>query len=762
MERGYFRERANQSMATRATLTIWLVLGLFSGGAFGQTLPCPGGERDRYLVTAPRRVEAAAQPAQFGRATTMMEIGVRQVTGDRGAAKFGEYRDIPQGAFINNLTSCAEAPGGGLYYFLRSRETLESDQHSLLTFGLPARFKITMAWDRTLQTVNTQGGNHFTRTGPGEFALPRAFEVFEGASSVNLQTKRNTVRAAASITPNEILDLRMEYSRERRSGFRPSGANFAFSVFELPDPTDYLTHYLKFQAEAAKASWVVRVGSRTSIFTNNVDALEWSNPFFTAGDESSPEQGRKSLPPDNAAQNFNVAGAVDLGGSLRVVATVSPGWMTQDDPFLPFTSNTAIEARSDFPSAPAAALDGRKQTMMMNYLFTGKVGEDFSFNARYRSYDLNNDTPALTFSNYVRHDTSLPNSSAFQPQARRSLPYAYRKQSVNLDWIWQRKKDFSAKAFYDWEGWDRDCREVRRSGEHTAGGSVDLSKGDALLIRGLFRHSLRRPKAYDPDSVLASFPNGLGRGELSQLSGLRRYDQARRSRNYAEALIELMPTDLLTLSAAYTLDRSRFNDSEYGLQHDLYDGITFDMAYALSGWISIFGEYSYEKFRYAQVSRERLSGSIFAPVNDSANNDWESALRDRSHTWGGGLNAYLFDSRVTADLYWGLSDSRGSTKTTALGDPSLAGFLADTAEDYPDTKDRFQQWVVSIKLPLMKDVSQRAQYTYERFREQDFAAEGAGLVPGFGGPAGAGSTFLGPLFQRYRVHILSYTLSFVF
>jgi MtrB/PioB family decaheme-associated outer membrane protein len=758
---GCFHDKPNETMTSRATLSIALTFWS-AAAAFGQTLSCPGGERNPYLVTAPPRLEPEAAPVLLGQAKTMMEIGVRQVMGDRNSAKFDEYRDIPRGVFLGAIASCAETPGGGLYYRLLSRESPEADQHSLLTFGLPARLKVTMAWDRTLQTMNTQGRNHFTRTGPGWFTLPDGFQAFEDAAAVNLQTKRNTTRAAASMTPNEIWDLRLEYSREKRSGFRPAGANFDFSVFELPDPTDYLTHNLEFKAEAAKKAWVVQVGSDTSRFDDRVESLEWTNPFFEPGKSSSPQQGRRSLPPDNSAQNFHIAGAVDLADWLRIVATVSPGWMTQNARFLPFTSNSAIEAQPDFPTAPAASLNGRKQTLMMNYLATGQVGKTFSFNARYRSYDLSNETPALTFSNYVRSDTSLPISSSYDPQARRSLPYAYRKQNVNLDWIWQRNKDLSAKAFYEWEGWDRDYREVRRSGEHTVGGSVDLSVGDALSIRALLQHSLRRPAAYDPDSVLASYPDGMGSRELQQLPGLREYDEAKRSRNYAEGLIEVMPTELLSFSAAYTLDRSHFNDSAYGLLYDSYDGVTLDAAYALTPAVSVFGEYAYETYRYAQSSRERLSGSITAPVNDSANNDWRSKLRDRTHTWGGGLNAALFDERVGVDLYWGLSNSRSSTKTKALGDPSLPGFLANTAEDYPDTKDRFQQWVVSVKLPLMKDVSQRVQYTYERYRERDFAAEGAEPAPGLGAAAGADFVFLSPLFPRYRVHILSYTLSFVF
>ena len=175
---------------------------------------------------------------------TQLEIGLRQVSGDRDSAKFGEYRDIPRGVFIRNLVSCAETPDGGFYYRLVSRESAEMDQHSLLTTGLPGRLKITAGWDRNLHTQSTVGRNQFEHGGPGEFILPAGPEALLGGRRTNLQFKRNTARIGTKITPNETWELRVDYSHEKRSGFRPTGANVAFSVLELPEPRDFRTQNL--------------------------------------------------------------------------------------------------------------------------------------------------------------------------------------------------------------------------------------------------------------------------------------------------------------------------------------------------------------------------------------------------------------------------------------------------------------------------------------------------------------------------------------
>lgn len=754
--------RRDKAMRACVRLRLWSALWIGSGVLWGQTQPCPGMEENPYLVIAPRAPVPADNPYQITRPTTSMEIGVRQITGDRQSAKFLEYRDFRRGPYLRKFTSCSETPGGGFYFQLRSQNTVELDQHTLLTAGLPGRLKITAAWDRILHTLSTNGPNHFTRTGPGELNLAVNARLLAGSPRVNLVSKRSTATVIATVTPVAAWNLRADYSREKRSGARPAGANFEFTAIELPELTEFLTDSLNLSAEAAQPNWLARVESHTSLFNDSASALEWTNPYQDSSDSLSPARGRKALPPDNSAQTFQFAGAVDFPHSVRIVATLAPGWMRQNEPFLPYTSNSALEEQPGFPALPAPSLDGRRRTLMMNYLLTGKAGKHFAFNARYRSYDLNNETPSLGITNYVRYDLELPTSTVFTPRARRSLPYGYRKQNVTLDWIWEPDQPYSAKVFYEWEGWNREYREVSESNEHTVGGSWDLATKSGVLVQASFQHSLRDPRNYDPEAPNESYPDGPGFLQLPQLAGLRRYDQARRSRDYGEVLVEATPTERATFAASFTVDRSFYGQSSYGLLYDLNEAVSVDAAYVVTPSITVFGDYSYERFRYAQRSRERLDGSVTGPGNDSANNDWESNLRDRVHTVGGGVNASVFRDRVVADLYWGLSLSQSRTRTIALGDSSLAGFLVTTAEDYPDTRDRFQQWVASVKLPLWKNISQRLEYTHERFRERDLAAEQAVPIPGLLGSGGAGSSFMEPLLHRYSVHVLSYTLSFVF
>jgi hypothetical protein len=114
------------------------------------------------------------------------------------------------------------------------------------------------------------------------------------------------------------------------------------------------------------------------------------------------------------------------------------------------------------------------------------------------------------------------------------------------------------------------------------------------------------------------------------------------------------------------------------------------------------------------------------------------------------------------DVYYGFSQGRNSTTTTALGDPTAAGFLVSSAEDYPKLSNRFQRLTGSLKFPVTNSISYRVEYIYERYGERDLALERAVPFLGFTNVGAANSGFLGTTLPRYHVNILSFSLLYAF
>jgi hypothetical protein len=172
--------------------------------------------------------------------------------------------------------------------------------------------------------------------------------------------------------------------------------------------------------------------------------------------------------------------------------------MFQDEDFLPFTINSALIG----PALPAPNLDGELNPFLMNFMLTSRPLDKLTLTARYRFYDLNNDSRSLLFSDYVVTDFGLAGV------ARRNLLYAYSTQDTGLEATYRLTSWSAFKFYWEWEKWARKFREARRSDEHRFGPSIDLTATEWLLLRASYTRSQRDAHGYNPLAVGASFPGG--------------------------------------------------------------------------------------------------------------------------------------------------------------------------------------------------------------------------------------------------------------
>ena len=208
-------------------------------------------------------------------------------------------------------------------------------------------------------------------------------------------------------------DLLASYSREHESGSRPIGLIFNSSPSasltggfgaEVPEPIDYFNNTVKVRAEYVRRRLSLQVGYTGSFFQNDTSALFFDNPFRTTdcvaptgctAATQGPARGEVDLYPDNHAHYINLAGSLLIMKSLRLLFSINAGWLRQDDPFVPYTTNTILLAGTG--PLPASSLHGEKQTLAMNYKLIQSLGKKFEIKAGYRQYDYNNNTPSAQF-----------------------------------------------------------------------------------------------------------------------------------------------------------------------------------------------------------------------------------------------------------------------------------------------------------------------------------------------------------------------------
>lgn len=692
-------------------------------------------------------------------------IGVRQVKGEHGSSKFSEYRRLPNGVFVQGFEFSRETLfGKNLSFDFQTRTSVDDDQSHLLSLRAPGKFRFDFVWAQTPHDFTNAGRSFFVSSSPGVFSVPASIRTalvsrpadlpgfLSGAGPMNASLQRKRGAGTFILAPSESWSVQLQYARDKQDGTRPIGTTtngFSNSI-ELPEPINYRTHEVKATAEYGKQNWGVQFGYNGSLFENRIGELVWDNPFRSTDTSGGGSRGRIDLYPDNQAHTFSIAGAWNLGASTRLMASVVPGWMRQNDAFLPFTINSAV---SNIPALPANSLDASKQTLAMNYTVTNNAFANWTLTARYRSYDLNNNSPSLIFPRYVSTDSSLGALS------RRSLPYGYNRKTLGLDAAWKVSRNQSLNVGYEFERMGREHRDVEISNEHTAGISFDSSPRKWITLRTSYRRSERQPDFYHANEE--SFPLGEGPTALGQLGGLRKFDEAGRGRDHAEVLLQIDPAQAWSFSVFGGTNQDRYRDSAYGLFKDINVNMGVDVSYSPRPEWSLFAEYSRERQRYLLRSRQRTPPSATAAANDSTRNDWSSDIRDRTDTWVAGVNSSLFRNRVQAESFYSVSSARGAIHTVAPGLPGT-GFLVTTASNYPDTRQRFQQVVGTVRVRVSQNVYPRFEYRLEKYGLADFQLDPLNpyMVPL--DSSTSTSVFLGARVPGYKAHVFSFVLEYRF
>jgi MtrB/PioB family decaheme-associated outer membrane protein len=721
------------------------------------------------LLVLPFRVAVYAQSE--GPQAGVVQIGVRTLAGDHASSKFDEYRDLRSGPFVQGFNVNLPSLSGGEYFLnCQARNILVRDSdHRDSDFRCAAaqngKFRIEFTLNDTPHVFTNSAETLFVQSSPGVFTLPSAGRLLTSASHTPLtQTlageqpfdmtlQRRLFSGTFTYTPTERWAFQLQYSHENKQGYRPIGTttNAFTNQLEMPEPVDYGVEQVKAGAEYLAGRGGFQAGYSASVFSNHINAMVWDNPFSAADAPGAAARGRMSLPPDNSEQALEFAGAYNLNRFTRVMASISPEWMRQNQTFLPETINTAIP---NVPALPASSLNGRKTTLAMNYTLTTRPLPRVELTARYRSYDYTNNTPSLFFPSYVATDASVENV------ARQSLPYGYNSQHLGFDAAWEFLKGQAFKLSYDWEQLDRQYRDAAQSMENSGSAAVDLNPKKWINLKASYKHAERTPNLYQLDTQ--SYPTGCGPACLAgdpQFPLMMRFDEAARRRDQADALLVMDPTDRLSLTASFGTLQDRYNDTAYGLLRSKYGSYGVDLSYQLTPYVSLFGEYAHEQDRSDQNSRQRSSPKELLSRTE---NDWQSNISDVIHTLGGGIRGNWLHPRITLDAFYGLSIAKGNIATRALGSAAIPGFFVTTAQDYPETSERFHQLIVTARRRLGPAISARIEYRYEHYGNVDFQTEVMSpyMVPL--DPGAGASVFLGARVPRYNVHIVSAVLEYRF
>jgi MtrB/PioB family decaheme-associated outer membrane protein len=676
-------------------LASWLTLTLAWGAPDPQAPPTspPAQEPAPAPIAAPAVPEVAAPAAAAApteHAVRRVDLGVQGPEADTNSSRFREYRAIPSGPVLPYLRL---AGGTSHLYDLSAQNALQEDARYRV-YVEPGPFALDASYVRIPHRFGNEARSLLERTGPGTYliedTLQQSFQAaidqqyarnragvnfpflnalvtpaIASQTPFDLKLQRDRGRAELRLTHDLPVDVRLTYAHEKREGTRESGTSFGFgNVVQSAEPIDYRTQDIGLSAEWTQGWGLLRGGLRFNLFNNAIPQESFDNPFRVASttDPSAyqapgsasvngPAFGRIVLPPDNRSVTGSLGGVVKFGSSARLSSDASYGRWTQDEAFIPFTSNSAISTpfdMTDVRNLPVASLDGRIDIFSLASAFTYRPLRGLGITARYRRYDLDNKTPRVPFAQgYVRFD------SAYSNVPRISVPYGYTSDQAVASASYDLGARLTLEGGYRFDGMDRTFRETERTTQDTLFASAVFKLADWGILRASAEKGNRDFDHYELEhSEDASFLQAVA---PTNQEALRRYDQANKDTTRLSALLQLSPNDKVGVSAGYVRGKDDYKDLELGLTDALNEAFNLEVDWTPGERLTLYAFYTHEKSETNQVGRQSGATPSANPLDD-----WSADLSDKVDFYGGGGTVVLKPSRLDLKLVGTLQNVNGN------------------------------------------------------------------------------------------------------
>ncbi len=717
-----------------------------------------------------------------------LEVGV-QVTSITGKKDFGfqAYRDVPQGAFIRRFDYDAYHEGSPLQFRFRSQDLMQRDMVFGASFENAGKFRIDLDFWGFSRYWSDRDSSALVQAQPGFLAASNSMRSsLEGTmpalkpgtncsawsgcavAAANVsnagQLEIRSYRQQGTITQtyelHDGLTLQLHFMQERRSGNRlmsegtysrqdtPIGVVFEMPGQELWEPTNYRTRELGAELTYKRKNLLANVEYTGSLFHDDLTSLIWQNPFRITpaqaqlnGDSfKDGAQGRfqfaetqASLPPSNQAHTLTGSLLLFLPHATKVSALISWARWSQNEAFLPFTINPAINTTNSLtainPSLaipklppgvsptslaalPQPSLHGLNHILNQDYVASTRALEPAQLTLHYSDYNFEDLTADILLPGYAAYGNSFwrttrfgqPPSNPQNPAGDTDVPIernakSFHRQRIVLESVWKPVHDLTWKAAYRSEFWHRDNRQV---GDLTDGGIISsiayAPRGPVYLEAG-FNYMNRTPANYDP-------------GHLENLF-LRMFDEARRIRTESNAQfsVDLTPRVMVSGSWSYTADR--YDKRFYGLHQQKSGNLSADVSFNVNDNFGFYAGWAYDRIGYDYL--------LSASLGYYWTNSWTRDTRDGVHSAQMGFSGTFARAKVNYSFSYGLTLARMRINTVNPNTVQPDALDYARAYPFPTVKSQLQEVRAEASYQVSKKVRAGVSLLYEPYRLGDFA-----------------------------------------
>ena len=413
----------------------------------------PGG---RHTPTGQLNSIPFAQQADLYKTATGWEISGQMEVGALGGnannknAQFRMYKDLGNGAYLNNFGLQAEKPDQAFFVELVGGGVARDDQYYGLQFGRYNDWKVKTFYSQLPHVFTGNYSSIWSGVGTANMTLVPGLASGGTASVAN---DNANVRAAIVNAENSSLtvtrkkggaryDINLShswkayasYTLEQREGARAFGAVWGggggTAPIEIAEPVDNETHELLAGLQYGDGLNALNLRLSGSLFRNRNDTLTFQQPYrlfagvangVAAGGFT---QGRFDLHPNNEAYNVKAEYARSLPDFYKGRFTVVAGLGTyrQNDNLIPYTTIPGVTLdnvtgnnwnTTDSLSRKSAA--ARVDTRLIDLGLTMAPTATLNLKGKLRYYETDNKiNPFLACNPNARYVDLNPNAAGAQ------------------------------------------------------------------------------------------------------------------------------------------------------------------------------------------------------------------------------------------------------------------------------------------------------------------------------------------------------------
>jgi MtrB/PioB family decaheme-associated outer membrane protein len=589
------------------------------------------------------------------------ELGVGSLSDD--SYHFGRYTGSQdEGAYINaNAEANYRAKSGGGYMNAKVTDLGLDSRRVTVDSGRQGKYGVTVEYDQ----------------------VPNYRKQYP---DVSLKTERDRSGIKFSAVPGRDWEITGFYRHEAKDGTRDVGSVIGVnSPMTLPVAFNYETNDFglnlgykgeRFQAEIAYAG---------SLFNNDKAKITWS--------DSSP--GQIAEAPDNQFHQISALMGYQLTDHTRIGAKLAFGRMTQDQDFLSYTVNPSIVTNP----LPASSLNGEVKTTLAKLDLTSRPSPRVRLEASYAYSNRDNNTPTNYYDGYVITDAGV------SPDARQNRPYSFEQNLFRLKAGYRLPKDADLSGGFDYDKMDRSYQQVSETKDETLWVKLKLHPMDVVDASIKASHANRDASAPEVSTAAAAYQNpSYPESGVVVLSNplMLAFEYADRTRDKIGVDMSYNPQQKLTLGFALDYYKDDYKHMELGLTKATGLTYTPSITYTFSENLSASLYYSYEKLESDQSGREWIT----VPAISTR---WAESDSNKTETVGLSCNWKAIPNKLNlgADLVY--ADFTGKIR------------YAHELIPFPDLTSTLTAIGVHGTYKISDNMSLRAEYRYERYKESDWA-----------------------------------------